>query len=358
VRALGTAAGAFVQSLDTAGIAALLSGPDQLALHRAGSQPEIAVHLDAAATTTLPGNADIVVTDAGGPDVAAGFPGARALYGVIAGEDDLAEFARRLTTNGTRYGIVELKDDTNIPLELLIAWFQRMPVKVLKRVQTSAQASVALQTLEWGADGVVLATDDPLEVARVKTLIDAAPLAPLVCCEWEVTRVAQVGAGHRVCVDTVSLLRKDEGMLVGSQSNAFVMMCSETHPLPYMPLRPFRVNAGAVHQYILAPGGRTQYLSEIHSGTECLVADTSGRTRGATVGRAKVEYRPLLLIAFAGGDDRGTVFVQNDWHVRITGAEGEVLNVTDCRPGTKLLGWRTDAARHCGIPVVEELHEQ
>ena len=31
-----------------------------------------------------------------------------------------------------------------------------------------------------------------------------------------------------------------------------ILCVSETHPLPYMPTRPFRVNAGAIHSYTLA----------------------------------------------------------------------------------------------------------
>jgi len=33
---------------------------------------------------------------------------------------------------------------------------------------------------------------------------------------------------------------------VGAFGGGFLLCCSETHPLPYMPTRPFRVNAGAV----------------------------------------------------------------------------------------------------------------
>ena len=38
-------------------------------------------------------------------------------------------------------------------------------------------------------------------------------------------------------------------VLVGSFGGGFLLCCSETHPLPYMPTRPFRVNAGAVSSY-------------------------------------------------------------------------------------------------------------
>jgi hypothetical protein len=69
------------------------------------------------------------------------------------------------------------------------------------------------------------------------------------------------------------------------------MQCMESQ---YINSRPFRVNAGAVHAYVQAPGGKTAYLSELRSGSEVLVADAAGRTRTAVVGRCKVEVRPMV----------------------------------------------------------------
>ena len=51
--------------------------------------------------------------------------------------------------------------------------------------------------------------------------------------------------GERACVDTTTHFRRDEGILVGSHSKGMVLCVSETHPLPYMPTRPFRVNASS-----------------------------------------------------------------------------------------------------------------
>ena len=59
--------------------------------------------------------------------------------------------------------------------------------------------------------------------------------------------------GDRGCIDTTSIMTKDEGMIVGSTSAGGILVCSETHYLPYMELRPFRVNAGGVHSYVLSP---------------------------------------------------------------------------------------------------------
>ena len=60
--------------------------------------------------------------------------------------------------------------------------------------------------------------------------------------------------------------------------------------------RPFRVNAGAVHCYTLSPDGTTNYLSEVETGSEVLILNSKGKARRATVGRSKIERRPMLMI--------------------------------------------------------------
>ena len=77
-------------------------------------------------------------------------------------------------------------------------------------------------------------------------------------------------------------------------------MCLQCMESQYINSRPFRVNAGAVHAYVQAPGGKTAYLSELRSGSEVLVADATGRTRTAVVGRCKVEVRPMVGARGAG----------------------------------------------------------
>ena len=63
-------------------------------------------------------------------------------------------------------------------------------------------------------------------------------------------------------------------MIVGSTSRGGLLVSSETHYLPYMVTRLFRVNAGAVHSYIFTPNGETQYLSELKSGSVVTIVDT------------------------------------------------------------------------------------
>ena len=160
-------------------------------------------------------------------------------------------------------------------------------------------------------------------------------------------------------MDTCSHFEEDEGILVGSYSSGFVLCCSETHPLPYMPTRPFRVNAAALSSYTLTPGNRTQYLSELHCGSEILAVSTDGSVRTVVVGRIKMESRPMLRIeARTRSGQRVDMVGQDDWHVRALGPGGSVHNFTELRPGDVILGHTMTDQRHVGYAIREFLHEQ
>ena len=145
-----------------------------------------------------------------------------------------------------------------------------------------------------------------------------------------VTAVANGGVADRVCIDLTRLLREGEGCLLGSSAKLLALVLGETIPSGYVPPRPFRVNAGPVHQYVLMarPAGATKYLSEVEAGDAVLVVDSlSGRSRGVTVGRAKTEPRPMLRIdlALADGEEEevttGQLFLQQAETVRLATLE-------------------------------------
>ena len=46
----------------------------------------------------------------------------------------------------------------------------------------------------------------------------------------------------------------------------------------------------------LSPDGTTNYLSEVETGSEVLILNSKGKARRATVGRSKIERRPMLMI--------------------------------------------------------------
>ncbi|MGE5509313.1 MAG: 3-dehydroquinate synthase II [Chitinophagales bacterium] len=256
------------------------------------------------------------------------------------------------------YAAVEFDLPTNIPLELILARLPGRRTRVLKRETTAEGVEVAFGVMEQGSDGVLLATEDPTELGRISRLLLRQETGRIQLQPVGITAVRHVGMGVRACVDTTGLMGRDEGMLVGSTSNGGILVCSETHYLPYMNLRPFRVNAGAVHSYIWQPQGRAEYLTDLAAGSKVLSVSWQGETRPLTVGRVKLEVRPLLLIQGEAAGVPVNVIVQDDWHIRLMGVGGEPRNATEVRPGEELLGYLCPAGRHVGLPVEETIVER
>lgn len=254
--------------------------------------------------------------------------------------------------------VVDFDLPTNIPLELILAQLSDRRTTILKKESTFEGMAVAFGVMEQGSDGVLLSTDDLGELVKVNRYLfqreaGAIQLQPLV-----VKRTRHVGMGVRACVDTTGLMGRDEGMIVGSTSSGGIFVCSETHFLPYMNLRPFRVNAGAVHSYIWMPNNAAEYLTDLAAGSRVLCVDTEGRTRTLTVGRVKVEVRPLLLIEGEAAGQSLNVIVQDDWHIRLMGADKQPRNATEVRPGDELLSYVCKPGRHVGLAVEETIIER
>lgn len=254
--------------------------------------------------------------------------------------------------------VVSFADPTKIPLEIVIAAADRSTGELICRVADPEEAAIVLGVLEKGSEGVLYPAREPGDVSGMHSALSSGH-PPLHLCTLSVEQIKHIGLGDRVCVDTCSHFELDEGILVGSFANGYVLCCSETHPLPYMPTRPFRVNAGALHSYVLRAGNRTGYLSELRSGMSVLAVQADGTARVVMVGRAKLERRPLMQIdAVAGNGTRVCITVQDDWHVRVLGPGGRVLNVTALGPGSEVLGYLVDDSRHVGYPVDEFCVEQ
>jgi 3-amino-4-hydroxybenzoic acid synthase len=254
--------------------------------------------------------------------------------------------------------VIRFKDPTKIPLEIVIAAGSRRGAKIMTFVSDLAEAKVVMSVLESGPDGVIMAPQSAAEVEALGRLCDRAS-GHLGLKEFSVTEVTDAGTGDRVCVDTCSNFFLDEGILVGSFGGGFLLCCSETHPLPYMPTRPFRVNAGAVSSYVLSSQDRTNYLSELRQGDTVIGVKVNGDTRPLVVGRAKIETRPLLLIKARSADgDTASVILQNDWHVRVLGPAGVVHNITELKVGSVIMGYTAARSRHVGMAVDEYCLEQ
>jgi len=164
--------------------------------------------------------------------------------------------------------------------------------------------------------------------------------------------------GDRVCIDTCTSMMPGQGMLVGNSSSALFLIHSESVSNPYVAPRPFRVNAGAVHAYIRVPEGKTRYLSELTAGDPVLIVDFQGKTTVATVGRIKIEKRPMMLIQARAGERMISTIVQNAETIRLTDPEGHPVSVVRLAPGDKVRVAVETCARHFGYKIEETITER
>ena len=253
--------------------------------------------------------------------------------------------------------VIRFRDPTKIPLEIVLAAASGASGSVVTLAGDLEEAEIVFTVLEHGSDGVALRARAVGEAGALRSAARAGS-DPVKLEELRVVRTTHVGLGERACIDTCSYLGLDEGILVGSTSKGQILCVSETHPLPYMPTRPFRVNAGAIHSYTVGEGGRTRYLSELTAGDRVTAVRTDGSTRLVTVGRVKIESRPLISIDAESADGRPVnLILQHDWHVRVLGPGAEVLNSTELRPGHLVLGYLPTADRHVGYPIEEYCRE-
>lgn len=255
------------------------------------------------------------------------------------------------------YVIVVGKDWTVIPLENLIAELQKEDISVIAGVKDAEEAKLAFETLEVGVDGVLLETKDVNQIKKVVELVGKST-EKLELKAAKVTGLKQVGMGDRVCVDTASLLEVGEGMLLGSQGEGLFLVHSETLESEYVASRPFRVNAGAVHAYIMAPGGKTRYLSEISAGDEVMAVNVQGGTRSVVVGRVKIEKRPLMLVEAECGGVTYKTLLQNAETINLVGKDGKPISVAKLKAGDEVLVYVKRVGRHFGMEVEESVIER
>lgn len=250
--------------------------------------------------------------------------------------------------------IVETSDWTVIPLENLIAKFGGSGTEVYASAKDSHDAKLYLTTMEKGVDGIVIDIDNPMDLTKFNDMLTASPKEELT--EVTVVSVTPVEMGDRVCIDTCSMMSPGEGMLIGSYSNCLFLVQSESEDNGYVASRPFRVNAGAVHSYIEVPGRGTRYLSELRSGDSVLLCDGKGETRVASIGRCKVEKRPLLMVTATDGSKEYTVMLQNAETIKLVKKNGSE-SVTKIKAGDKILAKIETGGRHFGMSVEESISE-
>jgi len=262
--------------------------------------------------------------------------------------------------------IVKAHDWKIIPFENLIAETHQNNAELIASVENINEAELMLKTLEIGTDGVLITPKEVNDIVELKKLLVTEFRVELM--EAEVTALQNVPESERVCVDTTSLLKSGEGMLVGSTAKGFVLVHAETFDTQFVSSRPFRVNAGDVSAYILVPSDdkdnsyRTKYLSELKGGDQVLVVNTTGGAKKVTVGRVKIETRPMLRLELEidkqGKKIRFNYIGQNAETIRLVNSVGTSVSIVDIKVGDKVLVHIGPEATHFGIKINENIIER
>jgi len=253
---------------------------------------------------------------------------------------------------GLDFVIIEVKDWKIIPLENIIAKLHKMHTKIFSIARNAKEARKMFSILDVGVDGVIFNTGSMNEVREALVYLGSKSFELSTA---KILEIQEVGDGERVCVDTASMLNRGEGMLIGSRANFLFLVHNESVGSSFTSPRPFRVNAGAVHCYTLAPDGTTKYLSELETGVEILVLDSKGNARRAAIGRCKIEKRPMLMIKAKVGDEIGGIIAQDAETIRFVKSNGQLVSVTHLKKGDSVLVHSKPATgRHFGMEVSDE----
>lgn len=252
--------------------------------------------------------------------------------------------------------IISNKDWTIIPLENLVSKVKN----VIQKVTNIEEAEFALGALEVGADGILLETTNITEIKKVGDLIEKLKNKKIELVDAEIISTEALGMGDRVAIDMSSILKPGQGVLVGNSSQAMFLAYNENVENPYCDPRPFRVNAGAVHAYILTPNDKTKYLSELRSGVTILVVDENGISEEIIVGRAKIEKRPMILITAKFGNVEFSMVMQNAETIRLTKSDGSFISVVKLKKGDKVRAYvqKEISGRHFGQRINETIIEK
>jgi len=264
--------------------------------------------------------------------------------------------------------IVKASDWKIIPFENLISHFQKLNAELIADVEDLEESELLLKTLEVGVDGILIKPTSVDDIVKLKRLVKEEFRLELKPAR--VKEIENIPESDRVCVDTTSLLQKEEGMLVGSTAMGFALIHAEVFETQFVASRPFRVNAGDVSAYILVPDDdpkkesiyRTRYLSELRGGDKVLVVNAKGESRIVTVSRVKIETRPMLRFELEVELTEKKISIncicQNAETVRLVNGRGKPVSVVDIAIGDEILVHIGPGATHFGIAIEENIIEK
>lgn len=260
---------------------------------------------------------------------------------------------KALRAPASKFVVVRTKDWQIIPLENLIAARSNL----VAAVSNAKEAGLALEIMERGVDGVLLNTIDVNEIKKTGRILHEHG-EKLTLAKARVTSLKQLGMGDRVCVDTVTNMKRGQGMLVGNSSSGLFLVHAENVETPYCATRPFRVNAGGVHAYVRVPNGKTAYLADLTVGDPVLLIDSSGKSEVAYVGRSKIEKRPMILVEAVAQGKKLSLILQNAETIRLTRPGGEPVSIARLKKGDRVLAFIDEPGRHFGMKVKETITEK
>lgn len=278
------------------------------------------------------------------------------------------QIAIQIAEKGAEFVIAKAGDWKVIPFENLIAALSRLDTVLLGDVGSNLDdAELLFKTLEKGVDGVLFKPKSESDINEIKKFIANTLTIDLVPAE--IIKITEIPDADRVCVDTSSMLVAGEGMLVGSTAIGFTLVHAEIFETEFVASRPFRVNAGDVSAYLLVPefkadgsiSTRTKYMSELKSGDRVLVVGKDGHTRIVSVGRVKIETRPMLLFEVKTKTEKPLIIKsihQNAETIRLVREDGSPASVVDLKTGDSVLVHIGPGATHFGTSIKETILEK
>ncbi|MHA2281269.1 MAG: 3-dehydroquinate synthase II [Promethearchaeota archaeon] len=280
-------------------------------------------------------------------------------------EDELA-IVKLSKGNQVDFIIVSARDWKIIPFENLIAEMHKNDTDLIAAVSDVQEAELMLRTMEIGVDGILILPKTVNDIIKLRNIVHVTAQIELTTAK--VVNIDIIPEAERVCVDTTSLLNVGEGLLVGSTAVGFCLVHSETFETQFVASRPFRVNAGDVSAYVLVPDDdptkvyRTKYLSELKGGDKVLAVTNKGEVRIVSIGRVKIETRPMLRFELEAqkGDIRFLINIicQNAETIRLIGADGSAKSVVDIKIGDEVLVHIGPGATHFGTAIEETIIEK
>ena len=257
--------------------------------------------------------------------------------------------------------LVRCSDWTMVPLENLVAASRGSDTRIAAAIGREIELSGAAFALGGGVDAVLVPgkmVDEAAKLFGDRWAKEKTATNQINPVDATITSIDGAGVGERVCIDLTRRIIEGQGAVTGSLSGKLCLMHGETISSEYVPTRPFRINAGAIHSYILMADGGTKYMSELETGDEVAIMSSYGAQENATIGRLKVESRPLLVVRFEISGEESQTVVQQAETVRFVTPDEVAISVTEAKLGDKIRVFSDNRVRHTGIALNGEMVEK